>query len=142
VSSADKQRLKLEQAKHFHQLLQYEESKVGQVLTWLFASQGLLGAGYAYLKHQVAAAIAQNRIVSPQSSTTLLEWFPLVASLVCTALLFSLCSLSARYAELLRIAPLEPYSHTSPVGKVWPLAAIAVATLCSLGWLAVMVALP
>lgn len=81
TKSIDQQKLELDRSKHVHQILQTHEARFGQILTWLFTSQGLLGAAYAYLKSQVAASQALNRVESFKAARGLLQAFPYFASL-------------------------------------------------------------
>lgn len=81
TKSIEQQKLELDRSKHVHQILQPREARFGQILTWLFTSQGLLGAAYAYLKSQVAASQALNRMESFKAARGLLQAFPYFASL-------------------------------------------------------------
>ncbi len=73
----DQERLLFEREKHANEQWWRGDTAVAQRLVWLFAVQGLLGGGYAYLKNQQLAQIAVEKVVllNKLSYAFLFFWF-------------------------------------------------------------------
>jgi hypothetical protein len=142
TKSIDQQKLELDRSKHVHQILQTHEARFGQILTWLFTSQGLLGAAYAYLKSQVAASQALNRIESFKAARGLLQAFPYFALIACGAILLALWSAAAANRQFRLQHASDPYLLTHQLAEAWPVATVVIAGLFTYGWLVVLPTLP
>lgn len=140
--SLDQQKLDLDRSKHVHQILQNHEARYGQILAWLFTSQGLLGTAYAYLKSQVASAEALNRIESFKTARGLLQAFPYFALIACGAILLALWSAAAANRQFRLQHASDPYLLKHQLAEAWPVATVVIAGLFTYAWLVVLPTLP
>lgn len=134
VRALPKQQLDLDRSKHLHQLLQFEELKVEKMVTWLLASEGLLGSVYVFLKSQVAASEAQNRVASYQTARTFIELLTYAGVAVSISLILAIYSTVAAQSDLRRKHAKDSFLR-SRAWALWPLAAIAMASLFASAWL-------
>lgn len=142
TKSIEQQEIELDRSKHVHQILQYHESRYGQILAWLFTSQGLLGTVYLYLKSQTASAVVKNLPETLKSIQALLRVFPWFALVACAAILPALWSVAAANREFRAQHASDPYIFKHKLVEAWPVAVTVFAALASYAWLTVLPTLP